>query len=137
MAEEPTAAVKHRSSSLIFAGLYLFFLAWIILFKLNVPHLGSDELRSIKLLPFLAESRFAASGMKESVVNLVLFIPLGMNLRLLWPQLRWAQAAAAGLVLSLSLEILQYLLAVGSSDTSDLITNTAGCLFGFVAAGRL
>lgn len=65
MTEEPTAAVKHRSSSLIFAGLYLFFLVWIILFKLNVPHLGSGELRSIKLLPFLADSRFAASGMKE------------------------------------------------------------------------
>lgn len=102
MTEEPTAAVKHRSCSLIFAGLYLFFLVWIILFKLNVPHLGSGELRSIKLLPFLADSRFAASGMKESLVNLLLFIPLGMNLRLLWPQLRWAQAAAAGLGLSLS-----------------------------------
>ena len=75
--------------------------------------------------------------MKESLVNLLLFIPLGMNLRLLWPQLRWAQAAAAGLGLSLSLEVTQYLLAIGSSDTSDLITNSAGCLLGFASAGRL
>jgi len=134
---EPAEASQLRRRSFIFAGLYLFFLAWIILFKLALPHLGSGELRSIKLLPFIADARFAASGLKESLVNLLLFIPIGLNLRLLWPRLRWVQAAAAGLGLSLLLEILQYALAVGSSDTSDLATNVAGCLLGFAAAGRL
>ena len=32
---------------------------------------------------------------------------------------------------------MQYLLTAGSSDTSDVITNTAGCLLGFASTGRL
>ncbi|GAA1404723.1 protein vanZ [Glutamicibacter uratoxydans] len=135
MAEPPAAALRARS--FIFAGLYLFFLSWIILFKLNLPHLGSGELRSIKLVPFIADGRYAASGMKESIVNVLLFIPAGLNLRLLLPRLRWIQAAAVGLGISALLEIAQYVLAVGSSDTTDLLTNAGGCLIGFAAAKHL
>ena len=126
-----------RARSFAFAGVYLFFLSWIILFKLQWPHLGAADGRTIKLLPFFADSAHAGSGVKESLVNVLLFSPLGLNLRLLRPQLGWLRAVAAGLGIPFLFELLQYVLAVGSSDTTDLLTNLAGTAAGFAIAGRI
>ncbi len=68
----------------------------------------------------------------EAIGNLLLFLPLGFFLSLLWPGLRWR---ALPLVLGISgaAEVLQ--MPIGRSfDGRDLIANTLGASIGLVAA---
>jgi MYXO-CTERM domain-containing protein len=56
---------------------------------------------------------------------------------MLAPAWRWWKAAAVVAGVSLALEVAQYVTAVGSSDVTDVIVNTAGGLLGFAALGAL
>lgn len=114
-----------------FFAVYLAVLGWIILWKLEVPHVGDGSLRVIKLVPFVASGDAGASAPLELVVNLLLFVPLGAYLGLLVPGMRWVRAAVTILGASFVLEAVQYALALGSSDVTDLVVNTAGGLLGF------
>ena len=107
---------------------YLVVLVWTVLWKLEVPWTGGDTM--VKLVPFVAAGGAGASAPVEVVANLVLFIPLGIYLGLLAP--RWPWWAAAGTIAgaSVALEVTQYVLAVGRSDTTDVIVNTVGGLVG-------
>jgi len=107
---------------------YLVVLVWTVLWKLEVPWTGGDTM--VKLVPFVAADGAGASAPVEVVANLVLFVPLGIYLGLLAP--RWPWWAAAGTIAgaSVALEVTQYVLAVGRSDTTDVIVNTVGGLVG-------
>lgn len=119
---------------------YLVLLAWVVLWKLEPPSLGVD--RAVKLVPFVASGGAGASAPVEVVVNLVLFIPFGLYLGLVAPGRRWwasaGVVAGTGAAASLALEVGQYVLGVGRSDTTDVIMNTAGGLvgLGLVALAR-
>jgi glycopeptide antibiotics resistance protein len=112
---------------------YLVLLAWIVLWKLEVPWIGEAALlpRPIKLVPFLASGDAGASAPLEVVVNLALFVPFGIYLGLLAPSWRWWNSALVFVGASLILETAQHLLSVGSFDITDVIVNTAGGLAGF------
>lgn len=74
---------------------------------------------------------------KNSILNVVLFVPLGIFLPLLWqPFRRLRSSVVFGLGLSLSIELLQ-MLTFRTTDVNDLITNAAGCLLGFLLAKPL
>ena len=107
---------------------YVVILVWTVLWKLEVPWTGGDTM--VKLVPFVAAGGAGASAPVEVVANLVLFVPLGIYLGLLAP--RWPWWAAAGTIAgaSVALEVTQYVLAVGRSDTTDVIVNTVGGLVG-------
>ncbi|MQA77217.1 MAG: VanZ family protein [Streptosporangiales bacterium] len=109
---------------------YLVLLAWIALWKLEVPYVGGGALRQIKLVPFAPSAGAGASAPFEVVANIVLFVPFGLYLGLLAPSWPWWKAAGAVAGASLVLEVAQYVLAVGSSDVTDLVVNTAGGLAG-------
>ena len=127
-----TAGAKNPTTAYL-AGLfavYLVLLAWIVLWKLEVPYVGEGALRQIKLVPFVPSGTFGASAPSEVVANILLFVPFGLYLGVLAPSWRWWKAAAAIAGASLVLEAAQYLLSVGSADVTDLIANTAGGLVG-------
>lgn len=110
-------------------GVYLVLLAWLVLFKLDVPFVGGVS-RSIKLVPFVASRGFGASAPAEVVANVLIFVPFGAYLALLaptWPLLRMTATLAGA---SFALEAAQFVLAVGSSDMTDVLVNTAGGLAG-------
>lgn len=109
---------------------YLILLAWTILWKLEVPFVGRDELRSIKLIPYVAGGAAGASDPVEVAANIALFVPFGVYLGLLAPTWSWWRTAAVFAGASVVLETLQYLFAVGSSDITDVIDNVAGGLVG-------
>lgn len=87
-------------------------------------------LREIKLVPFVPSGRVGASAPFEVGVNGVLFVPFGIYLGLLASSWPWWKAAGPIAGASLVLEVAQYVLALGSSDVTDLIVNTAGGLAG-------
>ena len=70
----------------------------------------------------------------EAIGNLLLFLPLGAFLRLLWPRLRW-RAIPLALGVSAAVEVLQMPLG-RSFDGRDLIANTLGAAAG-LALGLL
>ena len=110
--------------------LYLALLAWSVLWKLEVPYVGDGGLRQVKLVPFAPSACDGASAPSEVVVNVLLFIPFGFYLGLLAPAWPWWRKTGAIAGASLAAEVVQYVTAVGSSDVTDLITNTAGGLAG-------
>lgn len=111
-------------------AVYLAMLAWIVLWKLEIPYVGGGALRLVKLVPFVAAGGAGASAPFEVVVNGVLFVPFGLYLGLLAPSWPWWKAAGTIAGASLALEVTQYVLALGSSDVTDLVVNTAGGLVG-------
>ncbi|MEJ5997867.1 VanZ family protein [Corynebacterium sp. H130] len=94
----------------------------------------AHHIRELQLVPFndfvAATSIFGP--LFNAVGNVVLFVPLGL---LAYQQLRDVRRTVAlGLVLSLCIEVLQYVFALGISDTDDLVLNTCGALVGALLA---
>lgn len=72
------------------------------------------------------------SDLSGTALNLVMFIPLGIFLSLLWKKYRSAkQAVFFGFSMSLAIEILQ-IFTFRATDINDLITNTAGTFLGWL-----
>jgi glycopeptide antibiotics resistance protein len=114
--------------------LYLVLLAWLILYKFDVPYIGAawDRPRPFKLVPFVASGDADASNPLEVLANVLFFVPFGLYLSLLT---RWRRRAVALFFLtSLALEISQHLLSVGSFDSTDVIANTLGGIAGLLLA---
>lgn len=125
----PTRGARGVVLPALFA-LYLALLAWIVMWKLELPYVGTGELRQVKLVPFVSSGCNGASAPSEVIANVVLFVPFGLYLGLLAPAWPWWKATLAIAGASLAFEIAQYALAVGSTDVTDLVTNTAGGLIG-------
>lgn len=71
-------------------------------------------------------------AMREMILNVVLFLPIGAFLACLFPRLRLHQAALIGFLSSLVIEVLQFACRLGTFDLCDFIHNTLGTVFGFL-----
>ncbi len=86
----------------------------------------------IVLIPFVDMIR----GPIDTALNVLLFMPLGLFLPLLYKRYdRMSGVALTGFFISLSVEIAQ-LFESGASDINDLITNTAGACLGYYICKR-
>jgi glycopeptide antibiotics resistance protein len=111
---------------------YLVLLVWAVLWKFHVPDLSGEGVRAVKLVPFVASEGFGVSRPSEMLANILLFVPFGVYVAVLAPRWRmWGVAAVAALA-SCALEATQYVLAVGSSDVTDVILNTTGAVCGAI-----
>lgn len=71
---------------------------------------------------------------KNAVLNVLLFVPLGVILPLLWDRFKTPRNTVLfGFVTSLTIELLQ-MLTYRATDVNDLITNTIGAYLGFLCA---
>ena len=69
---------------------------------------------------------------KNSILNILLFIPLGAALPFLWNKYRQLKNTLLfGFSVSLAIELLQ-MLTFRATDVNDLITNTLGTYLGFL-----
>ena len=59
---------------------------------------------------------------------MIIFIPFGLYLKTL--NINSERTVFLGFLLSLSLELSQYIFCIGASDITDLITNTTGACVG-------
>lgn len=116
--------------SLLFV-IYLAILIWIIVFKLQLSISDLDYIRNINLIPFYyATSVGTRFHLTEVLENVFIFVPYGIFLCMLRNEPRFWQKIALIFGSSLALETAQYILAVGSSDITDVITNTFGGILG-------
>ena len=116
-------------SRILFAA-YLFILLWLVLFKFSYEPfaiINNPQIRSLNLIPF------ARTRNSEMISNLVAFIPFGVMLGVNFKRFAFWYKIAVIFAFSLAAEIIQYVLAVGVSDVTDLIMNTLGGFIGLAA----
>lgn len=127
---------KEKTISITLLIIYLILLTWIILFKLQFSISDLDHIRRINLIPFHCSFTQAHRlNLGEITENIILFIPVGVYIRLLMTRESLPQQILPIFLISLIYEVLQFILAVGVTDVTDLIDNTFGGIIGiaFVA----
>ena len=98
-------------------------LLWLVLFKFSYDPIGviSDfQTRSLNLIPFAWGRR------GEMIANILAFIPFGVLLGVNFKQIAFKYKITLILAFSVVLEVIQYALAIGATDITDIIMNTAG-----------
>lgn len=116
---------RQTSAHILISFVFCFFLLGILTMT-GVCFRGTFS-PNIVFIPFVGMIR----GPKDTVQNVLLFIPLGFFLPLLYERFgRLRKVAVIGFLVSLSVEIAQ-MFGTGTSDINDLITNTFGTCLGY------
>ena len=116
---------------LLFIGLgfYIFVLFAFLFFKTN-------SFQSLNLIPFYTITDYLSKGGIFSLINvignIVLFIPLGIYLILFNHNKRVFINTLWSVIISVAVEVLQYLFKVGATDIDDIILNGLGGFLGIV-----
>lgn len=111
----------------ILLAAYLALLTWIILFKLGFSLADLERMRSINLIPFHYDTE-TDFHLSEVIQNMLVFLPIGIYVKMLGSSGK--KAVAVGFGISFTFEALQFILACGATDITDIITNTTGALLG-------
>lgn len=122
---------------------YIFLLAKILLFKYVSPfELFSVEriaTRTYNLIPFKSIYEYLFSthlaiifALTNVVGNIIIFIPLGMYLQVFKRNKKIFDCITLTCVISLCVEVTQYILGIGAFDIDDIILNTVGGLLGII-----
>jgi glycopeptide antibiotics resistance protein len=131
---------KFDAAKIIFI-LYGLILIWIVLFKTAISLQDVLQLRctrSVNLIPFFYASDVGRLQMREVVLNVLIFVPLGIYSVMLGAS--WRRAILGGLGFSLFFELCQFAFAIGAWDVTDVMANTFGTLVGivlYVLAGKI
>ena len=119
---------KQTAAHVIASYVFCFYLVGGILTTTGVCIRGELSPR-IVYVPFVDMVR----GPVDTILNVLLFVPLGVFLPLLYGKFNmFGKVVLAGFLISLSIEIAQ-MFGTGATDINDLITNTAGACLGFGA----
>ncbi len=102
--------------------LYTAVLLGTVLFK-------SPDVRSVNLNPLTLLSDFSFIPFYV-IANFLCFVPLGMFVRYIIPNVNRSFLLVGGFLLSLLFEIVQYIFKLGVSDVNDIIMNGLGFAFG-------
>ena len=109
---------------------YLFVLLWLVLFKFSydpVAIVREFRTQRLNLVPF------AYGRNSEMISNIVAFVPFGVMLGVNFKQAAFWYKIVAVFAFSLAVEIIQFALAIGVADITDLIMNTLGGFVGLAA----
>ena len=129
----PVFAVLHKSSfhSIPKTVRYFVFAVYLSAVYLFVGMPTLQFLRfevSLTLVPFLP----MITDLKNTLLNILLFVPLGILLPFLWKRYKTLKSTCLfGFCLSLSIEVLQ-IFTYRATDVNDIIANTLGTLLGYL-----
>ena len=114
-----------RTAAYLILALYIS-AVWVLVGMPNAFYLRFDL--SLQLIPFLP----MLSDLKNTVLNVALFVPLGFLLPVLWKKYRnTAKALTFCFGVSLFIEVSQ-IFTYRATDVNDLIANTFGGLLGYM-----
>lgn len=125
---------KHQKliTKLLFL-VYLILLAWIILMKTEFSFDQIFRMRSTNFIPFEGTAVYNNRlHYQEIYLNVLIFVPFGIYLSVLKPNWSFIQRTIPIFLTSLSFESLQYILAIGATDITDLLGNTLGGMIGIL-----
>lgn len=113
---------------------YLVVLTWIILFKMQLSPEVVGTVRSVNLVPLAGATVInGALDYREAVQNVLAFVPFGLMMGMLMAGRPWWRALVPVAAVSLTFEVLQFVLAAGASDITDFLANTLGGAIGLGA----
>lgn len=125
---------KQNAKLLFYA--YIIALVWIILLKFSVSiddikNLSHSLHRNINLIPFAQSQLLNGSlNLEEIVSNIIIFIPFGCLLKVTYKR-NFLETLVIVCSFSITIEILQFVFAIGATDITDIITNTIGGILGY------
>jgi len=124
--------VKTVSKTLL--AVYLLILLWLVLFKFSLDFAAilDHQARSLNLIPF---ATYSSGNLSEMLYNLVVFIPFGLLLGVNLKQTNFWEKLSYIYFFSFAAELTQFIVAIGTTDTTDIIMNTAGGFLGLVLYG--
>ena len=67
----------------------------------------------------------------ENIMNVLVFIPVGLLLGLSSRSMTWLRALLIGASLSIGIESLQFIFLRGFSEFDDVMHNSLGCVIGY------
>ena len=67
----------------------------------------------------------------ENLLNIILFVPIGLFLKMTFRNIKFIQILLCGLLFSLTIEISQLILYRGWFEVDDLMQNTLGAILGY------
>lgn len=125
--------LKNKSASRIFCEIIftLYLSAVFIIIGLpSIKYITIDP--TLNIIPFVDIVNYPLGYIRNSLLNVLLFVPLGIFLPLIWPKLSGLKKVFVfGFFFSFFIEFMQ-LFTVRVTDIDDIIFNTLGCILGFL-----
>jgi glycopeptide antibiotics resistance protein len=122
----------HNKLTSLLLAIYSAVIFWIIVLKLNISFTYKGT-QNVNLIPFreplLYNSRI---DYNEIFLNILIFVPLGLYVGILFKKLSIAQKVLSFFMVSFTFEILQFILRIGAFDITDIINNTFGGIVGLL-----
>ena len=94
----------------------------------------TSELRKYDIHPFWSYQAIQDGRedlLAENIMNVVVFIPVGLLLSIPFKQVTWWKALLIGCGISAVIEALQFFFLRGFSELDDVMHNTVGCMVGW------
>jgi glycopeptide antibiotics resistance protein len=116
------------------AGLILLLEYLLLIYCATVIFREPSTKRGYELPPFWSYEAILNGMMTlipETVMNVVMFLPIGFLSALLANSVNWLKVVVIGVCLSTSIEILQLIFKKGCCEIDDVIHNAVGCLLGY------
>lgn len=125
--------VDQRKLTKILFGVYLLFLVWTVIFKMQFSLNDLPNFQSINLIPL--EGTTIVNGhydYAELGLNVLIFVPFGLYLSQIKPKMNIFLKTLIIAATSFIFELLQYAFVIGGTDVTDLIGNTLGGIVGMI-----
>ena len=123
--------LANKLTTLLLA-VYLSVLFWIIVLKLNISF-SYKGTRNVNLIPFREPLLYNARiDYNEIFLNILIFVPLGLYVGILFKKLSTTRKIFSFFLISLICELSQFVLKIGAFDITDLINNTLGGIIGLI-----
>ena len=140
--------IKKHSRAIFIVYILILLIVLVLKFpQMNMFHSIVERWRTGKPSRFVTETNFVPFKIiieyiknahsyndwftKNLAANIIMFIPLGFLAPLFMRRNKLWQIIIYGIIVSIMIEILQVLLAVGTGDIDDVILNAFGTLMGF------
>lgn len=106
-----------------------------LLYCSTVIFRSASSVRNYDFTPFWSYRAYFSGEdttlLAENIMNVVVFVPVGLFLGLTFRSVSWFHALIIGACLSVGIEVLQFALVRGFAEFDDVMHNTLGCVIGY------
>lgn len=111
----------------------------VLIFCSAVLFRQANSESAINLVPFssyfcIPENSYLLEVTVINMLNIIMFIPIGLLLRGSILNINWKGAMVVGLLISVVIEVLQFVFKRGLCEVDDVIHNVLGCMIGYGVA---